>query len=364
MCAPTSEPFSTTTTERSASICFSLIAAARPAGPAPTITTSKSMLSRGSLAASCPLIVSLSNSSRRHVGRPIEKPRGGQLTGSPSNDRDARSFGVNADPSDTRALESLLRWYAAMGVDASVDEEPHDRFVTPAPASPPPERVSASPQPIDTPTRGGAPRPAAPAPASAEAQIRQAEALAADATTLEELHARWATLPGCGLAATAARMIFSGGTAGAPLMLIGSAPEADDERQGEAFAGRHGQLLDAMLRAIGLARADVYLTNVIPWRPPGGRPPTPLELGLCLPFTRRHIALADPERVLCLGERAAQPLLNTRDPISRLRGRWLAYEGEAKTVRTLVTFSPDYLLKQPLQKRRAWSDLQMLAGNL
>lgn len=263
-----------------------------------------------------------------------------------------------ADPSDdTRALEGLLQWYVAMGVDAALDEVPHDRFVAPEPARPP--RVA--PQAALTPQEGP-PRLSVPAtPASADALVRHAEALAAGARTLDELQALWAALPGCGLAATASRPIFAAG-APAPLMLIGGAPEADDERQGEAFAGAHGRLLDAMLRAIGLDRADVYLTNVIPWRPPGARAPTPLELALCLPFTRRHIALAEPAVILCLGERAAQPLLGSRDPISRLRGRWLDYEGEAKTVKTLVTFSPDYLLKQPLQKRRAWADLQILAG--
>ena len=277
---------------------------------------------------------------------------------------------MTTEPPDTYALEGLLRWYAAMGVDASVDEDPHDRFIpVPDVAKAAPSNPSSAIQ-----ARQGAatiasdqarpPTSATVSSTSAETLVREAETLAAGAATLAELHDRFATLPGCGLAATAARMIFSGGTAGAPLMVVGAAPEAEDERRGEAFAGPGGELLDAMLRAISLSRTDVYLSNVIPWRPPGGRPPTPLELALCLPFTRRHIALAAPTRILCLGERAAQPLLATRDPISRLRGRWLAYEGEAKTVRTLVTFSPDYLLKQPLQKRRAWSDLRMLASDL
>ena len=263
-------------------------------------------------------------------------------------------------PDDRPALESLLRWYVAMGADAPIDEAPHDRFaqpdvrpaaraapVAPMPASPPQARAMA-----------------ALGVASAEALIRQAEALAAEATTLDDLLARLETLPGCTLAQTATTMIAVGGTPGARLMLVGAAPEADDERQGTVFAGAHGTLLDAMLRAIGLARTDVHIVNLIPWRPPGARAPTPLELALCLPFARRHIALADPALLVCLGERAAQPLLGTRDPISRLRGRWLSYEGDTKTVKTLVTFAPDYLLKQPLQKRRAWADLQMLAADL
>ena len=278
------------------------------------------------------------------------------------------------DDATTAALEYLLRWYAAMGVDAPVDEVPHDRFASadtgqsaggPGAAL---ARVSvrnAIQEPASPTEPAAAPvwrRPMDATPMAADALVRQAEALAAEATTLAELRARWETLPGCGLAATASRMIFSSGTPGAPVLLAGGAPDADDERAGEAFAGSHGRLLDAMLRAIGLDRGGVYMINVVPWRPPGNRVPTPLELALCLPFARRHVALADPALILCLGERAAQPLLDTRDPISRLRGRWMSYEGDAKTVKTLVTFSPGILLKQPIQKRRAWADLLMLAA--
>ncbi len=274
---------------------------------------------------------------------------------------------METEPADEtrRALEGLLRWYAAMGVDAPVDEEPHDRFVAPALAQVPQTPRPGGPDAADGGDKAVAgPRPTRlpdGTPNSAEALIRQAEVLAAGASDLDDLRQRWTTLPGCALASTS-RMIFAGGTAGSSLMLIGGAPDSDDERQGEAFCGASGRLLDAMLRAIGLDRQGVYLANVIPWRPPGNRLPTPLELALCLPFTRRHIALADPAVLLCLGERAAQPLLGSREPVSRLRGRWLTHEGDAKTVKTLVTFSPDYLLKQPLQKRRAWLDLQMLAS--
>jgi uracil-DNA glycosylase family 4 len=279
-----------------------------------------------------------------------------------------------ADPRDDRqALEGLLRWYVAMGVDAAIDEEPHDRFmalpvVRPDPATPEPaeagdDRARAPRVAPRQPESAPPPRQRLDAPSvPADILIRQAEALAAEAADIADLVARWAELPGCGLAATASQMIVADGTPGAKLMLVGAAPESDDERHGAAFSGARGQLLDAMLRAIGLDRASAYLINVIPWRPPGNRPPTPLELALCLPFTRRHIALAKPEMILCLGERAAQPVLGSSEPISRLRGRWMAHEGETRTVKTLVTFSPDYLMKQPLQKRRAWMDLQMLAN--
>lgn len=271
---------------------------------------------------------------------------------------------MDADPAERLALEAVLHWYAAMGVDASMDEEPHDRFASP----PVPAAEGDGPRLAVTPTMPAsapAPGPAiASASGPAEAQVRQAQALAAGAATLDELHALWSERSGCGLAATASRMVFAGGTPGARLMLVGAAPEADDERQGEAFAGRHGRLLDAMLAAIGFDRTSAYLANVVPWRPPGGRAPTPLELALCLPFVRRQIELAAPRVVLCLGERAAQPLIGTRDPIGKLRGRWLAYEGEARAVPALVTYSLDFLLKQPSQKKRAWTDLQALALRL
>lgn len=261
---------------------------------------------------------------------------------------------------DTReALEGLLRWYEAMGVDAAIDEAPHDRFVAQAVS---PDRAEAPRGQARRTAPATGPVPATStdvASASADGLVREAEARAAAAANLDALRESFAAQPGLSLA-TSARMILAGGTPGARLMLVGAAPDSDDERQGEIFAGAAGRLLDAMLRAIGLDRSGVYLANLVPWRPPGNRPPTPLELSLCLPYTRRHIALAAPEIILCLGERAAQPLLGSRDPISKLRGRWLAYEGETSTVKLLATFSPAYLLSQPLQKRRAWTDLQMV----
>ncbi len=263
------------------------------------------------------------------------------------------------DDGDIAAYAALLRWYVAMGVDAPIGETARDAFGEPD--RPDPKSLARpAPPPLK---RAGTALAAGPA-TSGDALIAQAQALAAEADTLDDLGARWTTLPGCSLATTASRMLFAGGNAGAPLMLVGGAPDSDDERQGEVFCGAKGQLLDAMLRAIGLDRSRVYLSNVLPWRPPGNRAPTPLELALCLPFARRQVALAAPVILVCLGERAAQPLLNSREPISRLRGRWLSFEGEAHVVKATVTFSLDYLLKQPLAKKRAWSDLQMIAAAL
>ncbi len=264
------------------------------------------------------------------------------------------TFPDTPDRAEGDALESLLQWYVAMGVDAVVDADPHDRFgpvdAEPAALDAPAPREAQARAPL---SRSGADGQ----PASADALVRHAAAVAAGAATLDELHRAWEGFEGCALAATASRMIFADGFPGAPLMVVGAAPGSDDERQGKAFAGLQGQLLDAMLRAIGLTRETAYLTNVIPWRPPGNRPPTPLEAALCLPFTRRHITLAKPAFILCLGERAAQLLLDAREPLGKLRGRWHSLEGERTTVKLAVTFSPDYLLSQPLQKRRAWVDL-------
>ena len=254
------------------------------------------------------------------------------------------------------SLEALLRWYVAMGADAAIGETPRDSFEAEPPTRAAPAVGAGSVAQPRTIARAGQP-----AHGSSQDLIAHAATLAAAATSLDELRERWAGVPGCTLATTAASMIFSGGADTAPLMIVAGAPDADDERQGQIFCGAKGRLLDAMLRALGLDRTQVRLGNVVPWRPPGNRQPTPLELGLCLPFARAHIALAKPEILLCLGERAAQPLLGSRDPISRLRGRWMRHEGDSRTVRALATFSLDFLLTQPLQKKRAWSDLLMLA---
>ena len=260
-----------------------------------------------------------------------------------------------------QALEGLLRWYAAMGADATVDEVPHDRFVAAlAPAAPPQPQASVA---VPASSPAPAPRRDGP-PASADALVREAQESAAAAIDLADLAARLAALSGNGLPANLGRMVLAGGKPGARVMLMAGAPEEDDIRQGSVFAGERGILLDAMLRAIGLDREIVYVANLMPWRPPGARALTPLELSLCLPFARRHVTLAAPEFLVCLGERAAQPLLDKSESLNRLRGRWMSYEGDGRTVRALATFTPDYLLSQPLQKRRAWADLQMLAAAL
>jgi uracil-DNA glycosylase len=265
----------------------------------------------------------------------------------------------------TENLAWLLRWYADMGVDIAVDEEPHDRFAeTPASVSAQAEAKippAAPPQTIEVSRRMM--RESAP---TLPAGIIEASALnsAAAAKSLDDLRERLSRFEGCGLKATATQLVFGDGNPGADIMFIGEAPGADEDRQGVPFVGRAGQLLDKMLTSIGLDRSKVYIANVVPWRPPGNRTPTPLETAACLPFTRRQIELVDPKILVCLGAAAAQTLLSSKDGIMRLRGRWLAYLAGDKEIRALAMLHPAYLLRQPGQKKLAWQDLRMLAKEI
>ena len=178
---------------------------------------------------------------------------------------------------------------------------------------------------------------------------------AVTAATLDDLHAILDRFDGCALKATASRLVFADGNPAGRVMLVGEAPGRDEDIQGLPFVGRSGQLLDRMLAAIGLDRTSVYIANVVPWRPPGNRTPTPQETQICLPFIRRQIELADPDLLVCLGGPSAQALLGVREGITRIRGRWFAYQS-AHEIRAIATFHPAFLLRSPLQKRFAWRD--------
>jgi uracil-DNA glycosylase len=262
-------------------------------------------------------------------------------------------------------LAWLLRWYADMGVDIAVDEAPHDRFAeTPASVSTQAEAKippAAPPQTVEV-SRRMMREPAPTFPAG----IIEASALesASAAKSLDGLREKLSRFEGCGLKATATQLVFGDGNPGADIMFIGEAPGADEDRQGVPFVGRAGQLLDKMLASIGLDRSKVYIANVVPWRPPGNRTPTPLETAACLPFTRRQIELVDPKILVCLGAAAAQTLLGSKDGIMRLRGRWLPYLTEENEIRALAMLHPAYLLRQPGQKKLAWQDLRMLSKEI
>jgi DNA polymerase len=166
---------------------------------------------------------------------------------------------------------------------------------------------------------------------------------------------------GCALKFSAKNLAFADGNPEGRVMLVGEAPGADEDRIGKPFMGRSGQLLDRMLATIGLDRTQVYVANIVPWRPPGNRTPTPQEIAICKPFIARQIELANPEFLLCLGGPAAQNLLGVKDGILRTRGRWFTYKTEdGREIRALPTLHPAYLLRQPLQKRLGWRDFLAL----
>jgi len=195
--------------------------------------------------------------------------------------------------------------------------------------------------------------------------IATAKSLAASAQSLDELRAALASFDGCGLRATAKNLVFEDGNRAARIMIVGEAPLGDDDLEGKPFSGEAGLLLDRMLAAIGLDRGSVYLSNLLPWRPPGNRHPSPGEEAMCLPFITRQIELCNPDILVCFGGVAAKQLLNADAPLTRLRGEWKNYiYGSGAQIPAITVFSPDYLLRHPAHKRLAWRDLQSLQAKL
>ena len=183
--------------------------------------------------------------------------------------------------------------------------------------------------------------------------------------SLEELRHAVENFEGCDLKLGAKNTVFCDGNVDAKIMLVGEAPGADEDLQGKPFVGMSGQLLDKMMSAIGLDRGMVYISNIIPWRPPGNRPPSTQEIAACLPFIERHIYLKKPEFLLLLGGVATKAILNNNAGIMRLRGQWHTYtppcaEDGFPSIQTLPTFHPAFLLRSPNQKVYAWEDLKML----
>jgi DNA polymerase len=191
-----------------------------------------------------------------------------------------------------------------------------------------------------------------------------ARSLAREASDLEALHAVLSTFDGCPLKKTAKNLCFARGESNARLMLIGEAPGRDEDLQGEPFVGRAGRLLDRMLAAIGFGGGEAYITNVVYWRPPGNRTPTPQEVQACQPFLERQIELVAPDVLLLLGGAAAKQVLATDTGIMRLRGKWKSYKAGERTIRTMATLHPAYLLRSPAAKRQAWRDLLMVKAAL
>jgi uracil-DNA glycosylase len=265
------------------------------------------------------------------------------------------------------ALRDLLRFYEEAGVDMALSEEPVDRFALSRDHAAAVEQAETERQATAERDRAAARRPPAqptrPAPNLAvpsEAAVMAARQAAAQAQSLEELRATLAEFQGCNLRFTATNLVFADGNPQARIMFVGEAPGMEEDIQGLPFVGRSGQLLDHMLAAIGLDRTTAYIANVIPWRPPGNRTPTPQETEICRPFIERQIALVNPEILVMLGGASAKQLLKTGEGILKLRGQWRSYHTGAREVRALATLHPAYLLRQPLQKRLAWRDLLMV----
>jgi uracil-DNA glycosylase family 4 len=211
------------------------------------------------------------------------------------------------------------------------------------------------PAPRPTPGRAAPPPVAAPLPIVQDATAAH---LAEAATTFEELRAAVAAFEGCALKKTATNLVFSDGNPESRLMVIGEAPGGDEDRLGKPFVGVSGQLLDRMLGAVGQDRGNTLITNVLFWRPPGNRTPTPAEIAACLPFIERMIEIVDPAVLMLVGGIAAKTMLARAEGIMRLRGRWLEFRTPkmARPVPTIATFHPAYLLRSPGQKRLAWQD--------
>jgi len=243
------------------------------------------------------------------------------------------------------AARALLEWQVELGADEAIGDAPVDRYgladkVAPVKAKP----VVEAPEPV---TEKVDP-------------VVVAQAAATGAGTLEALQGALAAFELCELKKGARRLVFSDGVPGARVMVIGEAPGRDEDREGRPFVGRAGQLLDRMLGAIELSReSSVYITNVLPWRPPQNRDPLPEEIAMLLPFLERHVALAAPDFIVVMGNISCQAVLGKRG-ITRLRGNWT----EAWGVPVLPMFHPAYLLRQPGAKREAWADLLSLKARL
>ena len=263
-------------------------------------------------------------------------------------------------PDSAPTVQQLLAFYLEAGVDCALTDEPVNRLSDPDIV--PGTNETGLPKPVRTAAAIASPRgEAAPAP---EAAISSAREAARTAPTLEVLRELLEKFDGCALKSTATRLVFADGNPQARIMFVGEAPGREEDIEGLPFVGRSGKLLDRMIAAIGLDRTSVYIANVIPWRPPGNRTPTPQETQICLPFIQRQIELVNPDVLVTLGNPSTQTLLSTREGIMKTRGRWFDYDTGTRVIRALATFHPAYLLRSPSYKRMAWQDLRSIANAL
>ncbi len=278
-------------------------------------------------------------------------------------------------------MRELLEFYVDAGVDCALLDEPQDRFAESAaekikrqqkaalPASRAPAAGGmagpAHGAPVARAEKQAAPPPVAkPAKIPNEEAIADARSLAESANSLDELKSALMAFTGCNLKNYAKSTVFADGNPEAKIMLVGEAPGRDEDIQGLPFVGRSGQLLDRMLAAIGLDRTKAYIANVVPWRPPGNRTPTPAESEICRPFIERQIALANPQILVFVGSSAAKTLTGRTEGIMRMRGRWTTFQCNDRDIPVMPIFHPAYLLRQPAQKRLAWQDLLAIKRKL
>lgn len=225
-----------------------------------------------------------------------------------------------------------------------------------ATASPPPPGQQAPPAgPREAPAR--TPAPVAPAPVAGAHRIGEK---GCGSAALVQVRDALGDCRRCKLAGGRTTLVFGVGNPQAELVFVGEGPGADEDREGEPFVGKAGQLLTKMIQAMGYQREQVYIANVVKCRPPGNRNPEPDEIEACEPFLRAQLAAIRPRVVVALGKFAAQTLLRDTTPITRLRGRWREYEG----IRLMPTFHPAYLLRSPEEKKKAWEDLQLVMKEL
>ncbi len=278
---------------------------------------------------------------------------------------------------------AALNWHLDIGADEALSDHPVDRTVSAASvlkslgangdAAPPPITASIRSAPLMPPS---AQESGADLLGTAQARVEAAK-LAASCQNLDELRAAIAGFEGLAIRKTATNMVFSDGNPQARVMLVGEAPGADEDRQGKPFVGVSGQLLDRMLKCIGLFRTEedpakaVYISNILNWRPPGNRTPSPAEIDISLPFIERHIALVKPRVLILCGGVSAKGLLGSGDSISKLRGKFHDYRpltdgvsNNTSPIPAIATYHPAYLLRTPSHKAMAWSDLLMLQARL
>ena len=267
----------------------------------------------------------------------------------------------------------ILTWYADAGIDVAMDDKPVDRFAQSKAAvakkSPAPPPATKTARPTARATQPPAAQRSSP-PRQQERAIpdagvvQRATELARKASDLDALKDVIEKFDECNLKFTARSTVFADGNQKSRIMLIGEAPGRDEDEQGLPFVGRSGQLLDKMLAAIGLNRELVYITNILPWRPPGNRTPTTAETDICLPFVERHIELVDPDLLMLVGGSSAKTMLRTKSGIMSLRGKWQKVAvGEAEFT-AMPTLHPAYLLRTPNHKSLAWKDFLAVKGKL